>query len=424
MVVLITGSSGFIGRHICSALESAGHEVVGTARGAGRVPATGGRCVAADFSSDFDVAQWQRRLDGVDAVINCVGILRERGRQTFDALHDRAPRALFEACATRGLRRVVQISALGADEHAFSRYHRSKKRADDALLAGPLCAVVVQPALVFGPGGASARLFLALASLPLTPLPGGGAQRVQPIHIDDLAQAIVALLGPHIRQRGRVPLCGPQALSLCSMLAELRRAMGGGALHALPVPMVFVRAAAALGGRMPFGLLDSETLRMLEAGNTADASATRTLLGHDPRPVRAFVSARDAPTVYAAAALAWLLPVLRSSIALVWVATALLSAGLYPVDDSYALLARLGVTGALAPVALYVAAALNLALGIGSFVRSWRPRIWLAQIAVVLAYTALITIGLPEFWRHPYGPILKNLPLLAATLLLYVLDGR
>ena len=106
-------------------------------------------------------------------MVNAVGIAAERPGASFDAVHVAAPRALFEACAAQGVQ-VVQISALGADAQARSRFHLSKRSADDCLLAVHRTAVVVQPSLVFGPGGASATLFAAMASLPIVPLVGDG----------------------------------------------------------------------------------------------------------------------------------------------------------------------------------------------------------------------------------------------------------
>jgi hypothetical protein len=114
---------------------------------------------------------------------------------------------------------------------------------------------------------------------------------------------------------------------------------------------------------------------------------------------------------------------LRLSVAAVWIVTGIVSLGLYPVSDSYALLARVGITGALtAPIALYGAALLDLAFGIATLVMRRRRMLWIAQIALMAGYTLLITVFLPEFWLHPYGPLLKNLPMLAAIAVLLVLE--
>jgi hypothetical protein len=163
---------------------------------------------------------------------------------------------------------------------------------------------------------------------------------------------------------------------------------------------------------------------MLERGNVADPAATARWLGHAPRPVAAFVAPEDAPSARRDARLAWLLPLLRYAIAAVWIVTGIVSLGLYPVAESYALLARVGVTGALAPPMLYGAALLDLALGLGVLVMRDRRVLWLLQIAVILGYTAIITWKLPEFWLHPYGPLLKNLPMLAAIWLLHQVEER
>lgn len=109
----------------------------------------------------------------------------------------------------------------------------------------------------------------------------------------------------------------------------------------------------------------------------------------------------------------------RWAVAVMWIATGIVSLGLYPVADSYALLARAGVPQTLAPLALYGAALLDIALGALCFTRRYRRVTWLAQAALILVYTVVISLRLPEFWLHPYGPILKNVPLLAILWLLY-----
>lgn len=423
MKVLLTGATGFIGRRLAVALARAGHEVVAVVRRPGAALPGVRTQVAGDFTRDLQPADWQPRLAGIEVVVNAVGILRERGPQRFDTLHAAGPIALFRACVAAGVTRVVQISALGADTQARSRYHLSKKAADDALLALPLQASIVQPSLVYGPGGASARLFNLLAGLPRLVLPGPGLQRVQPIHVDDLVQALVALVERPERTSRRIALVGPRPLTLREFLAGLRAGLGLAPTFVWPLPMPLVRVAAKAGRWWPGALLDDESLAMLERGNTAPADHTTALLGRPPRDVSAFIPPEQAQGAGVMAQLAWLLPLLRVSLALVWIVTGVLSLGVYPVDDSYALLARLDVHGALAPLLLYGAAGLDLLLGALTLtLRRQRTALWLVQLGLILGYTVLITWRLPEFWLHPYGPILKNLPMLAAIVVLMVLE--
>jgi len=419
MRVLLTGASGFMGRAVAQALHERGHAVVRVLR---HPPAGAQDVVQADFAGIPRRGWWVAQLAGIDAVVNAVGILREQRGQRFDDLHVRGPAALFEACVQAGVPRVLQVSALGADERATSAYHLSKRAADDHLLSLPLSATVVQPSLVYGAGGASAALFTAWASLPVVPLPHDGRQSVQPLHVDDLVQALQALLESGQGEGLRLPLVGPRPVSLRGLLAALRQGMGLPPARWLEVPPAWVRAAVAVGSRWPGALADRDTLAMLERGNTAPADATVRLLGREPRPVESFIEPERAGTERLRARLAWALPPLRVALGLVWVVTALLSFGLYPVQDSYALLARLGITGPAAPVALYGAAALDLVLGAATLAGRGRPWIWWGQIALMLGYMVLITWALPEFWRHPFGPILKNLPMLAAVSLLLALE--
>jgi uncharacterized protein YbjT (DUF2867 family) len=438
MRILLTGASGFIGRHVLQALLAEGHEVVCTARRPPRKPAASHgphpTWIHADFANDTDKSTWLARLTGIDAVINTVGIFRERGAQTFDALHTRTPRALFAACAeSHDVHMVVQLSALGADEGADTRYHLSKKAADDYLASLPLRACIVQPSLVYGPGGASARAFKMMASLPVAVRFGNAPQLVQPIHIDDVTAAIVALLRQrlYVDEAGapsrsgtvrRLALVGPQALPFTDYLAALRGAMGMGRLRVLRLPGAAARALARIGGWVPGSLLDPDALRMLDRGNSADPGPVTRLLGHPPRPIDSFVAEPDAER--ARAKLDWLLPVLRMSIVIVWLATAVVSAFVYPAAASYDLLARTGVPPALQPLMLYGASAFDLTMGLGILFLGRRRWLWRAQLALIGFYTVVIAWKLPEFLVHPYGPLTKNLPMLAAIWLLYELEEK
>jgi uncharacterized protein YbjT (DUF2867 family) len=420
--VLLLGATGFIGRHLLGALTEAGYDVTCGVRDPRRCP--GPRCIAVDFASDHAETDWLSRLTGVDYIVNAVGILRESAAATFEALHVAAPIALFRAGAAARVRKIVQISALGADDAAASRYHLTKKRADDALAALDVDWVVVQPSLVFGEAGRSAAMFATLASLPVVPVPGRGDQRMQPVHIDDLTALVVRVLASDAYDRRRIAAVGPRELTLREYLAVLRRAMRLGEPWFVGVPPAFVRAAAAIGEKTSGALLDRESLAMLERGNVASPQVITSVLGRPPRAPEQFLDAHGARAAANEARLAWLLPLLRYAIAIVWIVTGIVSLGVYPVEASYDLLARVGLTGAVASIALYGAAVLDLAFGIGCLVLRRRLWLWRAQIALIAGYTAIISIFLPEFWLHPYGPLTKNLPMLAAILVLHEFDKR
>lgn len=422
MKILVTGGQGFIGGHLVAALTGQGHELVCPVR---RPPSgsTVGRAkfVPAEYSRMVSPSDWEDLLKGVDAVINTVGIF-QGSAHAFDTLHARVPRALF-AAATRQGARVIQISALGADAQARSRFHRSKRAADDALRASARPAFIVQPSLVYGPGGASAAWFEKLAILPMLVLPEGGHQRIQPVHIDDVVDGVVALLHTPCERVVTLAFCGPRPLSLRAYLQSLREQLGvQGRAWIVPLPSGLARGAAGLAAPLTGGLLSRDAVDMLARGNTGDPRALARLLAREPRDPATFVAARSRDARFSAALLGQFIPLLKLSLAVVWIWTAAVSLGLYPVSDSLAMLQRVGLSAALAPLALYGAAFLDLLFGVLTLTwRGVRARwLWLAQMALIGGYTLIISWSLPEQWLHPFGPISKNLPMLAALWLLYL----
>ncbi|WP_296225725.1 SDR family oxidoreductase [Ralstonia sp. UBA689] len=413
MRILVCGANGFIGAALCERLVRDWHLVL---RGV-RQP-RGPMDVAIDYTTDLTPGQWLPRLRDVDVVINAVGIIVERGAQTFEKLHYQAPAALFRACQEAGVQHVVQISALGADS-GDTAYFQSKYRADLALLAQPMRVHVVRPALVYGPAGTSARMFRALASIPMHGLPSGGQQRLRPVHIDDLVDMVAGLLSPGMELPGPcINAVGATETTYREMLSHYRAAMQLPPALAISIPSALMRMAVAVGDRIPGSPLTRDTWRMLQDGSTGSDTSTRSRLRRHPLGVEAFISKEEASALRHEALSTWQLPLLRLALAIVWICTAWVSVFGYPRADSLALLSRLGLHGLTADAALIGASALDLMFGMATLLWPSR-RLWLAQLVLVLTYSLLICVALPEFLIHPFGPVLKNIPFLAVLITLF-----
>jgi uncharacterized protein YbjT (DUF2867 family) len=433
MNVVIVGASGLLGNALAEAFARKGARLLCTARdpSVARARATWPqvrtRWLRADLAQVPPASFWMPHLLPGDVVVNAAGVLRERDPGEFDAVHHRAPAMLFDACDKIGVALVIQVSALGATPEATSAYHRTKGLADARLRQLRVASFIVQPSLVWDEEGASAQFFAALAVLPLLALPGGGRQLLQPVHLHDVVAGVLALLEARPSGSRTIAFVGPRPVTLRTYLTDLRRQLGyrSGPLL-LRSPERLFRAVAMVAGLWRGSFLDADTAGMLLQGNAAPADDFTTCLGRPPVSYEHFVPVRSAASMRRSAWLVSLLPLLRVSVFLVWIWTFVVSIGLYPRDQSLALLARVGASGVWAEVLLDGAAIFDLALGIGTLALSarWRARVlWPLQLGLIAFYTLAISWAMPEFWLHPFGPLSKNLPMCAAIALLWAMDA-
>ncbi|HEY1414678.1 MAG TPA: complex I NDUFA9 subunit family protein [Caulobacteraceae bacterium] len=195
----VFGGSGFLGRHIVRALTREGYRV----RVAVRRPALAYRLrllgdvgqieiVQANLRDEESVA---RALDGAEVCVNCVGILFETGRQSFEDLHVDGARRVAEVSAASEVGRLVHISAIGADADSPSAYARTKAAGEAAVRAAYPAASLLRPSVVFGPEDDFFNRFAEMATwAPALPLVGGGHTQFQPVFVSDVAQAVTAAL--------------------------------------------------------------------------------------------------------------------------------------------------------------------------------------------------------------------------------------
>ena len=424
MKVLVCGAHGCVGQAVVQALRARGHQVMAGVRGAA-THGSGGADWPLDFMLPVSPDVWRQRLRAaqVDAVVNCVGILMERGGQSFERVHAAGPIELFQGASQAGVRRVVQVSALGAAEGA-SAYLTSKRRADEALLALPVQATVLRPSLLLGPHCASTALFATLASLPVIGLPAGGRQLLQPLHVLELAEIVARCLERREPVRGVLELGGAKPVSYRDMLAEYRRALGLNGAWWLPMPMTALRLGAWAAQALPQQVLCPQTVSMLDQGSVPEHNAAARVLGREPTDLTA--SLRVTPPVPWVDLRVQLSPVvsaaLRWALASMWLATAFISA-LWPHQSGVLqLLARCGWEGDAAWAALAFSCTLNTLMGLGLL---WRPgpAVYAVQLGAIVAYTTTAAFNMPELVMDHCGPLLKNLPVLCAVMLLWLAHG-
>jgi len=286
MNILICGASGFVGRHIRDSLQKAGHQVIGAVRQP--------RCaqdIAVDFCNDTNKKIWLPRIENIDVVINAVGVLRDNRNNPMQLLHQETPLVLFEACREVGMKRIVHISALGVDSGVNALYFSSRLAAEEALREMPTSIhwLCLRPSVIYGEDGGSARMFRQLSRLPVHMLPMGGEQALQPVHIDDICIAITHWLENTDAESLTVAAVGADSTTMRGMLDSYRMQSGHCSPCHIAIPKPLVQVAARIGDLIPASPLCSDTLAMMDAGNTADSSEFTKLLNRAPKSYREFI---------------------------------------------------------------------------------------------------------------------------------------
>lgn len=417
MKVLLVGATGFVGGHLLTALSAAGHQVVATSRQSRQVDIPGVDWRVLDLDrlavtpAHFDFPS------DIDLLINAAGLLSTTA-SAVTLTQDVGTRALFDRAAERGVR-VLQISALGAGDQSDVPFLASKAAADQYLLSLGIPAVVLRPSLLLGAGGTSSAWLAGLSPWPLIPLLDLKA-RVQPLHIDDLVGAVLALLRRWPEQPVVVPLVGPQALTLAQVVDKLRAVQGWAPARYLKVPVWLSTVGAWLGDRLGWRALNRQSLRMAQRDNLADPHELTATCGYEVAPVQARLVGW--PTASQSSQLA-LRPLMLAMMVVIWLGTAVVCIG-PGYDWGLRIMAEAGVQGALAMIAVVGGALCDGLLGLGLLLRRWRLRALQAQLLLMLGYTVVITLILPHYWFDPYAAVAKNLVLMVATLWLLWTEPR
>jgi len=301
MRVLVLGGAGFLGRHVVAALIDRGNAVVigsrRPKRAAERLPRNAQRCERrrVRFERMTSADAWDPLLEGIDVVVNCVGILRRRGGETYDRVHHLAPAALAEACARRGIARFVHVSALGLDAGARSGFIRSKLDGEHALRAARGVVSIVRPSLLDGDGGFGARWIRRVAQWPVHLIPGDATGRIAALDVRDAGMAIAVLCESADTQQWRdVELGGSDQWPLADYLAAKRAAAGLPPAWRVPVPAWCARIASHACDLLHVSPFSFGHLELLRRDNVPRPNRLSALLGHAPAAVSQPLRPQDA----------------------------------------------------------------------------------------------------------------------------------
>jgi uncharacterized protein YbjT (DUF2867 family) len=281
MLIFISGGTGFVGEHLRRTLLAGGHRLRLLVHKKGEAFEEGVEPLKGDVTRPESL---RGAADGCDAVINLVGIIREfpgRGA-TFEKLHVEATRAMVAAASEAGVRRYLQMSALGTRPNAVSGYHRSKYRAEEAVRASGLDWTIFRPSVVFGPKDAFVNMLAGyIRSYPAVPVIGDGAYRLQPIAADDVARCFAMALEQPETVGSTFELCGPDRLSYVELLDTIGRALGKGSVTKLHSPLSLMKLVVPILEKFPLFPLTMDQLLMLVEENICDGRWRETF-GFEP----------------------------------------------------------------------------------------------------------------------------------------------
>jgi NADH dehydrogenase len=269
MRVLVAGGSGFIGSYLCRELKERGHSVTALSRSPGNDQLPTGVAKAMGNVTAYD--SMHEAFDGMDVAVNLVALSPLFKPSGGDEMHDRVHRQgtenVVRACEEHGVSRLVQMSALGADPNGDTAYIRAKGEAEEIVRESSLDWVIFRPSVVFGEGGEFVSFTKKLAPPYVTPLPGGGKTRFQPIWVRELVPMLADACEDDEHVGKTYEIGGPERLTLAEV-AKVIHGAEGRSVTVVPVPMGLAGVGLSVAGKVPGFPMGADQYRSLKFDNT------------------------------------------------------------------------------------------------------------------------------------------------------------
>jgi NADH dehydrogenase len=282
---LVTGGTGFIGRHLVARLAASGQQVRVAARGERKADLPQGvEQVRADVVSGEGLSQ---AMAGVEKVVNLVGVITEKGSQRFDAVIRGGTAGIVDEAERAGVRKLVYVSAIGAAPDPKFPYWHAKWQAEQSVTASRLSYTVLRPSLLFGPeDDFFNRLARLVRRVPVVPVAGDGKTRFQPIWVEDVVSCVVASLGEGTHDRETLEIGGPEYFSYDEIIDLIGEALGH-RKRKIHLPLWLMRPTArVMQSVLPNPPVTTDQLAMLSKDNVTALDAVPKAFGLQPRSLR------------------------------------------------------------------------------------------------------------------------------------------
>lgn len=285
--VFVTGATGFVGRPVVRALLARGFLVRCLVRPGSEASLRGFEAIDRVPGDVLEPQSLVPSVEGCAAIVHLVGIIREHPARgiTFERLHLRASTNMLAVAREAGVKRFVQMSAMGTREGARSRYHQTKWAAEEAVRASGLDWTILRPSIIFGRGDGFVSVLAGLIRRsPLVPVLGKGGNRLQPIAVEHVAEGIARILRTPTAVGATYEAGGPRAYTVDEIIDLIARALHKERVRKVYVPLAPVKAVTRVAQAIPFYPLTMDQLAMLEEDHAADVSRFYGDLGIEPEP--------------------------------------------------------------------------------------------------------------------------------------------